>query len=150
MSPATTVVRDASHADLPALLALEALFPGDRMSARQYRHHLANPSARLRVAISGGALVGACVLFFRRGSTVARLYSLIVAPAARGLGLGLRLLDDTERVARARGCNRLRLEVRADNVAAIALYRRAGFLDAGLTPGYYDDGQAARRMSKSL
>lgn len=150
MSPAAVVVRDATHTDLQALLALEALFPGDRMSARQYRRHLANPGARMRVAMAAGALVGASVLFFRRGSTAARLYSLIVAPAARGQGLGRRLLDDAEQGAGARGCSRLRLEVRADNAAAIALYRQRGYQSVGRIDGYYEDGADALRFHKPL
>ena len=44
-SPETTpksvpVLRDARLADLARLLELEALFPGDRLSSRQFRRHL--------------------------------------------------------------------------------------------------------------
>lgn len=142
--------RDATPADLPALLALEAQFPGDRMSARQYRRHLASPRARIRVAECDGSLAGSSVLLFRAGSATARLYSLIVAPARRGQGLGRRLLDDAERLARARGCARLRLEVRADNPAALALYAGAGYRPVAALPGYYQDGGDGLRLEKTL
>ncbi|MFN3842780.1 MAG: GNAT family N-acetyltransferase [Rehaibacterium terrae] len=143
-------LRDATPADLPALLALEAQFPGDRMSARQYRRHLASPRARIRVAERDGTLAGASVLLFRAGSATARLYSLIVAPTRRGQGLGRQLLEDAESLARAHGCTRLRLEVRADNPAALALYERAGYLRIARLPGYYDDGGDGWRLEKPL
>ena len=66
------------------LLALEQTFPGDRMSARQFRHHLASPRARWRVAEAGGKLLGYSLVLLRRDSDRARLYSIAVDPAARG------------------------------------------------------------------
>jgi ribosomal protein S18 acetylase RimI-like enzyme len=142
--------RDAVAADLPGLLMLEAGFPGDRLSARQYRHHIGNPAARLRVMIDEARVVASSLCLFRRGSRRARLYSIVVDPALRGQGLGAALLADAEAGARARGCDRLRLEVRADNRAAIALYGKAGFEPFDRVPGYYQDGAEALRMEKRL
>ena len=143
-------LRPAHVGDLPALLALEAQFPGDRMSARQFRRHLRSATARVQVALCDEMLIGASLLFFRSGSRCARLYSLVVAASARGHGIGARLLADAEHGARGRGCQRLRLEVRVDNAAAIALYQRAGYLCFGEVPGYYHDGVAALRMHRDL
>ena len=75
-------LRDARPEDLPALLALEAMFPGDRLSARQFRRHLANPRACLRVAADGPRLLGYHLVFLRAGSPWARLYSIAVDPAS--------------------------------------------------------------------
>ena len=150
MSNLLSSPRDAVAADLPGLLMLEAGFPGDRLSARQYRHHIGNPAARLRVMIDEARVVASSLCLFRRGSRLARLYSLVVDPALRGQGLGARLLSDAEAGALARGCDRLRLEVRADNRAAIALYLAAGFAPIGRVPGYYQDGAEALRMEKRL
>lgn len=142
-------LRDATLADLGDLLALEAAFPGDRLSERQYRHHLGNPGARLRVLIADG-VSGSSLTLFRRDSARARLYSLVVDPAQRGRGLGARLLADVEAGARARGCLWLGLEVRADNAPALTLYQRAGYRVEARRPGYYQDGQTALRLSKPL
>ena len=147
--PAPARLRDARPADLPALLALEAGFPGDRLSARQLRRHLANPRARLRVALAGGRLLGYHLLLRRENSAWARLYSIAVDPAARGQGLGRRLLADAERQARAAGCAGLRLEVRQDNRAAVALYEAAGYRRAGALPAYYDDGGDGWRYARA-
>ena len=149
MSP-TPRLRTARPDDLPGLLALEARFPGDRLSVRQFRHHLGNPRARLRVLAGPGGLLGYHLLLTRAGSRQARLYSLVVDPAARGQGLGRRLLADAEAQARAAGCDGLRLEVRQDNAAANALYQRAGYRRWLALPGYYQDGGDGWRLARDL
>ncbi|WP_339828978.1 GNAT family N-acetyltransferase [uncultured Arenimonas sp.] len=146
--PAPVRLRTARPADLPALLALEARFPGDRLSARQFRHHLANPRARLRVAVAGENVLGYHLVLLRRGSGLARLYSIAVDEAARGQGLGRRLLADAEAQAGAAGCRGLRLEVRQDNAAANALYQAAGYRPLAELPAYYDDGAPGWRYGR--
>ncbi len=141
-------LRPARPADLPELLALEALFPGDRLSARQFRRHLGNPRARLRVVAEGGRVRGYHLLLLRADSDWARLYSIAVDPAARGQGLGRRLLADAERQARAAGRGGLRLEVRQDNAAAVALYASAGYRRIAALPAYYADGGAGWRYAR--
>lgn len=146
--PSEFRLRAARATDLPELLALEARFPGDRLSARQFRHHLANPRARLRVAVGGGVLMGYHLVLLRTGSAWARLYSIAVAPAARGQGLGRRLLKDAEALARAADCRGLRLEVREDNAAAVALYESSGYRQSAALTGYYEDGGDGRRYTR--
>jgi ribosomal-protein-alanine N-acetyltransferase len=147
-NPAT--LRAARRADLPALLALEARFPGDRLSPRQFRHHLRNPRARLRVLLQDGTLAGYVLLLLRAGSDKARLYSIAVDPARRGQGLGARLLDDAERQARRAGAAELRLEVRIDNAAAVGLYEARGYRRFGRHEAYYEDGAPAWRYARPL
>ena len=50
-----------------------------------------------------------------------------VAPEARGLGLGRRLLRELERLARWEGVEVLRLETNGALREAIALYRGCGY-----------------------
>lgn len=144
-------IRAARADDLPALVALEnGVFDYDRMSARQFRRHLAGPGATLLVAADAGGLLGSALAFRRRGSRASRLYSLATAPAARGRGVARALLAAVEADAVARGAERMRLEVRADNTAAIALYEHTGYVRIGELPAYYDDGADARRYEKKL
>ena len=144
-------IRRARSADLAALVALEnRVFATDRLSARQWRHHLANPGAAILVAGHGRDLVGAAVVFFQARHRIARLYSIAVAREARGAGVGEALLASAERTARARGSRALRLEVRTDNAAAQRLYERRGYCRFGRKERYYEDGATALRYEKTL
>ncbi|MBI2779202.1 MAG: GNAT family N-acetyltransferase [Gammaproteobacteria bacterium] len=55
------------------------------------------------------------------------VYSLVVDPACQGRGIARGLLEAAEQAAAAKGCITMRLEVRADNEAAIRLYCKAGY-----------------------
>jgi ribosomal protein S18 acetylase RimI-like enzyme len=145
------VLRDATLADIDDLALLETRsFDGDRLSRRSLRRLAVAPSAALRVARDKDALAGYALLLFRAGSRLARLYSIAVDPAARGSGLGGKLLRDAEMTAAKRGSTGLRLEVRADNAAAIGLYRRRGYEPDGTRANYYADGATALRFVKRL
>ncbi len=144
------LTRHAVADDLSALIRLEAQFPGDRLRPRQLRFHLNQAGGRLRVITIGQRAVGYSLVLRRAGSRIARLYSLVIDQTLRGTGLGRRLLDDAEQAARGADADAMRLEVRADNAAAIALYRRSGYRDIGRRGGYYDDSTDALRLEKPL
>ncbi|HEX2383326.1 MAG TPA: bifunctional helix-turn-helix transcriptional regulator/GNAT family N-acetyltransferase [Acidimicrobiales bacterium] len=61
------------------------------------------------------------------GDEPAELKRMWVAPAARGLGLGRRLLTELERRAADNGCGVVRLETNRSLVEAIAMYRSSGY-----------------------
>jgi ribosomal protein S18 acetylase RimI-like enzyme len=144
-------VRKAAADDLVALVALEvATFESDRISRAQWRRHIASDSACVLVTGPRGRVDGAAVVFHRRNSRRARLYSLAVADAARGRGLAKALLAAAEAEARRRGCNALELEVRTDNRAAIALYEHQGYRRAARLHGFYEDGTDAWRYARNL
>jgi [ribosomal protein S18]-alanine N-acetyltransferase len=151
-SPATANVRvrRAEISDLDALVALEHhTFDSDRMSREQYRRHLDSDSARVLVASTNHRqFLGTAVVFFRKHSGLARLYSLATRPEARGKGIGTVLIEAAETAARQRRCRALRLEVRADNHGAIGLYERRGYQRIGFLAGYYEDGADGWRYEK--
>lgn len=133
------------------LLALEeASFPTDRISRRNLRRLLQSPSAYCVGAYLDGELAGSMVVLFRRNSVSARIYSIAVAGHFRGMGIGRRMMVKAEREVMARGCVRMRLEVRMDNTTAIRLYESLGFVDTQVIPGYYEDGAHAFVMRKEL
>lgn len=67
----------------------------------------------------------------------AEMLNIGVAAAQRRKGLGRKMLNEMLETARARDMKRIFLEVRPSNVAAIALYRSAGFTEIGVRRGYY-------------
>jgi [ribosomal protein S18]-alanine N-acetyltransferase len=130
-------------ADADRCAQLESLlFPGDdpwptvafvRELAAQHNHYVA---ARTSSAGGPDILIGYGGIS-RLGRTPPfeyEIHTIGVDPAYQGHGVGRRLLDELLNVA-AGGA--VHLEVRTDNVPAIALYRSVGFTEVGLRRRYY-------------
>jgi ribosomal-protein-alanine acetyltransferase len=144
-------IRPAEAADLDGLMGLEtAAFASDRLTRRRLRALAGSPSAIFLVAESADALSGYVLVLTRRNSRAARLYSLAVAPALAGQGIGSRLLAVAEAAAQARDADEIRLEVRVDNLTAIRLYESRGYRNIGRRQDYYADGMAAVCYARDL
>ena len=74
----------------------------------------------------------------------AEILTLAVRPSARRAGLGGRLVGQGAVAAAQAGAVRLFLEVAEDNVAARALYERAGFGQIGRRKAYYAASDGGR------
>ncbi len=62
------------------------------------------------------------------------VHDVVVRESHRGRRVGERMLDEVERMARARGACKLTLEVLSGNAPACRLYERAGFAAYQLDP----------------
>jgi ribosomal protein S18 acetylase RimI-like enzyme len=143
-------VRRAVHADDAAILELEEHFPSDRLSLRSLRRFLKSDHVPVWVAELHGTVVGSLILLTRRNSRRARIYSVVVAPQARGRRLGERMVRAAETFARRQGLVAVSLEVRADNAAARGLYGKLGYGQVRTLPGYYEDGGDGLLLRKDL
>jgi ribosomal-protein-alanine N-acetyltransferase len=108
-------------------------------NAADFAELLGDPLSFLLVEGDAGFLLGRAV------AGEAEILTLAVAPEARRLGLGRKLVARFLYQAQVRGAGRAFLEVKADNAAAIALYESSGFAWAGVRRGYYRgrDGSTA-------
>ena len=88
------------------------------------------------VAETDGAIAGYACLDAVSGGK-ADLQMIAVQADRRGKGIGTALLSRLIATAAARGCSEVFLYVRASNHRARLLYRRTGFTDADVKPGYY-------------
>ncbi len=150
-APAVPKLRRGRMSDLDALLAIEnAVFTVDLLSRRSLRHFLASPRASLTVAEQDGRLAGYALVYFPPRSTIARLYSIAVAPQSAGNGIGPRLLAAAETAARQHRRKTMRLEVHEHNTRAIARYEKSGYRLFDRHRSYYDDGADALRFEKPL
>lgn len=150
MTRTAPTIRPARLDDVDALLSIERVFPTDRLGRRNFRHAVVSPATDLLVADAGAGPVGYVMVQRRRNSRIGHLSSIAVAPSAAGKGIGRHLLAAAEAEARARGCARLRLEVRPDNPAARKLYAAEAYRRFATVADYYEDGEAAWRYEKEL
>ncbi len=144
------MIRRAAPADISALVTLEAFFPSDRMSTRNFQDLLRRGRGSVLVYEDGGALLGDAVVLYRRNSPIARIYSLVVEPKQRGRGIAQQLLAAVEAEARERQCQTVRLEVRPDNAQALRLYSHLGYTVVQRMEQFYEDGSPALRLGKVL
>ncbi|MCL4334436.1 MAG: GNAT family N-acetyltransferase [Candidatus Thermoplasmatota archaeon] len=84
------------------------------------------------------------------GEKEARILMLAVDKPFRRNGIGTGLITLFEQEAQKVKINRIKLEVRTDNLEAIAFYKNHGYSIASLLPSYYNDGSDAYSMEKIL
>lgn len=104
---------------------------------------------RAFIALKGDRPVGLVVLQViepRRGCVLA----IAVAPAERGRGVGYQLMMAVESVAARRGLEALVLFTAEDNVAALDLFFRRGFVIRRRIQRFYAPGQNACELEKTL
>jgi len=89
-------------------------------------------------AFAADELVGAAGLQFEQRERTrhkATLFGMVVGPAARGQGLGKRLIEEILREARQSPLTTVvQLTVTESNAAAVGLYRNCGFVPFGVEP----------------
>lgn len=99
-----------------------------------------HPTVIVLLALAGERPVGMLVAFENFSTFTVRpmvnIHDLIVLPEFRGLGVGRKLMKAIEVRAREKGCSRISLEVRHDNVKAQTLYVSLDFQEAD-PPMYY-------------
>jgi DNA-binding MarR family transcriptional regulator/GNAT superfamily N-acetyltransferase len=116
------------------------------LTTSAHAHELTPPAGALLIARVRGRPVGCGALKFHPGAP-AELKRMWVAPEARGLGLGRRLLRELERHARDSGVEVLRLETNRALREAIALYRASGYREVD---AFNDERYAHHWFEKSL
>lgn len=141
-------IRLATSYDVPKMIALERSTDTAAHWGEGQYDALFDPSGLPRVVLiaemSDQNLIPASTCDKVCGYVIAlatgpewELENIIVDPAMRRSGLGSQLLSALLSEARAQGCQRMLLEVRQSNLAALALYRKHGFQRAGTRPSYY-------------
>jgi len=99
------------------------------------------PTVVYLVADVNEGVIGHAVL--STAGDIAELQRIAVGAAHRRRGVASALLAEVLQVSRRTEADRLLLEVREDNQAALAFYARNGFTEIDRRPRYYADGATA-------
>ncbi len=136
------LIRAMAAEDLDRVLALAADSEAPRWTRSDYERILrAEPSDPRHycglIALTGGYLAGFAVASWLWQESFAELEGVFVDRAYRRQGIGGALVAACLAWAAATGATTVRLEVRASNAAALALYVQYGFSTIGVRRAYY-------------
>jgi ribosomal protein S18 acetylase RimI-like enzyme len=149
-------IRRASSHDLNQIVELEKkCFHIDFVySRRQLRYLLTKAHSTVLVVTSNKIIRGFIIILYRKGTRVAGIETIDVDPAYQKQGIGLRLLTEAEEEIRKKDMKKIRLEVSIENLAAINLYKKAGYRILVLLHNYYrfdkEGTRDALRMTKEF
>jgi ribosomal protein S18 acetylase RimI-like enzyme len=116
------------------------------MQARRGELMDAHEGAAL-VAVDRGEPAGLLTWFVAADGAAAEVRALIVEVAYRGRGVGRLLLDAAAQALRAQGVRRVWLTTTNENLAALALYQKAGYRLTALHAGAMDE---LRRLKPAI
>jgi ribosomal-protein-alanine N-acetyltransferase len=149
----TLVVQKASIADLDTLHMIEQqCFTKEAWSKRQIAMFLeASDSVSLTIR-ANSKIVGFVIGLVNQydGMKIGHIVTIDVLPNNRRKGLGLALLRSIEQEFKSIGVKVSYLEVREDNLAAMRLYCKAGYVEFERLENYYSRGRHGVRLEKTL
>ena len=128
--------------DIDEVLMLAARFvEAPHWTRRDYEQILLTASTfltrRAFIALSDSNLAGFAAAGWLPGEAAAEVEGLVVDEKYRRQGMGSALIGACMEWAANAGALSMRLEVRASNAAALALYHRHGFSPVGRRRAYY-------------
>jgi len=143
-------LRAGKPADLSAVVAIERVSFADPWPVRALLTELQPDRLRCPLVAEAAGEVAGYLLAWRVADQL-HILNLAVRPDLRRTGIATALLQASLEKARARGLAEATLEVRPSNQAALAFYRRHGFVQTGRRRRYYaDTGEDALIMTVPL
>lgn len=130
------MIRRMTAGDLDQVSRNEAVCFSHPWSKAAFGDALAAEEAIYLVAETDGQIVGHCGVTNVLGEGY--ITNVAVLPAYRNRKIGQRLLAALLAEGEAAGISAFTLEVRAGNSSAIRIYEKAGFVSAGVRPGFYE------------
>ncbi len=93
-----------------------------------------HPCALILLAKADNQYVGICTCFYAYSTFLAKpllnIHDIYVDSTYRGNGVAKKLVEAVEEIAIQKGCGKITLEVRKDNLNARDLYKHKGFTEA--------------------
>jgi [ribosomal protein S18]-alanine N-acetyltransferase len=144
--------RDFAPADITGILEIQrAASEMAQWRAGDYERLVEDPGGLILVAEWEGAGGIAGFAAARAIGKEAELQNLAVRPGSRRRGVARRLLEAIHKRLAEAGVERMFLEARVSNLAALNLYRSCGYTGCGLRRNYYaSDGEDALVFERRL
>ena len=106
----------------------------EEQKANVVREMKDHPCALVLFAKTEGKIIGICTCFYAYSTFLAKpllnIHDIYVDEFMRGHGVGKKLVQSVEEIAREKNCGKVTLEVRKDNLNARDLYKSQGFKEA--------------------
>jgi ribosomal-protein-alanine N-acetyltransferase len=139
---ATVEIEDASITHLDRLFEIEMeCFKREAFTKQQIAQLLTNQNCISLVAKENGKIIGFIIgmVYAEDDVLTGHVLTIDVSPSYRRKGVGIKLLQELEKIFRDRRVKVSRLEVREDNIAALGLYQKLGYKKVGKLHYYYGD-----------
>lgn len=130
------MIRRMEEADLSQVCHIESLCFSVPWTYDLFRDSMFRNEYIYLVSIAEKRIVGYCGLLDIGGE--GDIVNVAVHPAYRNRQIGWEMLEALLQEGIQRGISAFTLEVRVSNGAAIHIYEKAGFVPAGVRPGYYE------------
>lgn len=143
-------IRAMRESDLEQVLEIENLAFASPWTLDNFRGELLRNPWSVNQVVEIDQQIVAYSTFWCVSGEVA-INNIAVHPDHRRRGLARLLVEDVLTTARAKGAERVILEVRPTNVEALALYRSFGFQEVGRRPNYYrEENEDAIVMEREI
>ena len=146
-------IEKATLEDLDALQKIEKeCFSEEAFTREHLTYLLETPNAINLKAEADNKIFGFIIGLIETHDKVrvGHIFTVDVAAKHRRTGIGLKLLDELERVFLEKSAKAIYLEVRADNKSALKLYRKKGYSETQPLENYYSKGAHGFRMKKEF
>jgi ribosomal-protein-alanine N-acetyltransferase len=146
-------IRKMVEADVPVVTALDRAEDPEPWTENIFRRELQLPLSHTLLAVDKREQrnrVAGFVTYWMPADEV-QLHKIVVSRPLQRCGVARRLLQEMMEQALAQNLTRATLEVRRNNMAALALYKTFGYRVVAVRKGYYDEtGGDALVMSAEL
>lgn len=142
-------IRDMGESDILEIARLEQeVFP-DPWSEKSLWESLHLDASKCVIAECEGKLAGYFILYETEGE--AEVIRIAVGKELQGKGVGKLLMKHIEQYCEQQAITKILLDVRTANTAARSFYKKHGFVEDGVRPGFYENpSEDAVLMSREL
>lgn len=146
-------IRMANINDVKKLATLETnAFAKDKfhiLTTKHYKYLLTKANAEIWIICKKDNVIASGIIFYNKKWSHCRLYSIAVKPDFQGQGLGTKLLNHIEDVAKKKGLTGIRQEIRQDASDLLNRYLKKGYHVYQQKLNYYPDGIGCIKLKKA-